>query len=302
MMQRNFRDIRPTGEHSVQRKRYVIIGVMCATVLIVAAALVPLFVNRDQSQTSQHSEAAAEEVSETQTAPEPQTSKPPLINLQPTVDGWLARQNGDYGIVVYDPASQQIIAQHNSDKLFFAASIYKLYVVYLALQDVDTAKYSLQEPFLAGKTRQQCLYDAIQSSDSPCAETLLAETGQAQANARLTALGLQHATFPDFTTSAAEVARLLARLQSRQDLSETSTNSLLESMKNQVYRNGLPKGVPSATVYDKVGFSETPNYHDVGIIRLPNNREYIVAFLSEGAGSRQAADFAATIYAVLQNP
>lgn len=235
------------------------------------------------------------------TSPEQKKTKPPLVTLQPTVDAWVAKQSGEYGIMVYDPDNNVVIASHNSGTQFFTASIYKLYAVYLSLQDIEAGKHTLSENFKFGKTRQTCLHDAIHSSDSPCAEALLNEIGQAQVTERLKAMEFTGTSFPAFVTTAQDAMLLLQRLHAHLDLNESSTNLMLEAMKTQVYRDGLPKGMPEATVASKVGFSETPHYHDVAIITLPNGRNYLVAFLSKGTGSRPVADFGATIYTVLQN-
>ncbi|HEY5806025.1 MAG TPA: serine hydrolase [Candidatus Saccharimonadales bacterium] len=227
-------------------------------------------------------------------------AKPALVNLQPVVDTWLSKQSGEYGIVVYDPANKQVIATHDADVQFFTASIYKLYTVYLALQDIEAGKHTLGESFKFGKTRQTCLHDAIHTSDSPCAEALLNEIGQAQVTARLKTFGFTGTSFPAFVTTAQDSVSIMQRLYEKRDLNQTSTNLMLEAMKTQVYRDGLPKGMPQATVATKVGFSETPHYHDVGIVTLPNGRNYLVAFFSKGVGSRVVADFGATIYEALK--
>ncbi len=268
-------------------------------VLVVAAVVVGaiLFVRRPAMPPKS---TGGNKAAPQQTKPQ-EKPKPPLVNLQPVIDAWLAKQSGDYGIVVYDPDNKQIIAQHQADKQFFTASIYKLYVVYLELIDIQLAKRDPGEQFRGDYTRQKCIEEAVRTSDSPCAEALMAELGQASINDRLKAFGLTNTSFPGFVTSANDVALVLERLQGNRDFGQDLVGLLRGVMKQQVYRNGLPLGMPEAVVADKVGFSETPHYHDVGIISLPNGREYIVVFLSQGVGSRVVADFGKTIYPSL-NP
>jgi beta-lactamase class A len=226
-------------------------------------------------------------------------SKPPLVNLQPVVDAWVAKQGGDYGIVVYDPGNEKIIGSYQPDKQFFTASIYKLYVVYLQLVDIQAGKREAGEQFRAGNTRQKCIEEAVRTSDSPCAEALMAELGNADINQRLAGFGLTNTSFPSFVTSAGDVAKVLVRFQAKRDLNDQQTALLRGVMEQQIYRKGLPAGMPQAVVADKVGFSETPHYHDVGIIKLPSGREYVVSFLSQGVGTRVVADFGTTVYAAL---
>jgi beta-lactamase class A len=265
-------------------------------VAIVAGLLLWFMMSSDKPNASDNKQAGT--ASQDTPKPAEEKPKPKLVDLQPTVDAWVAKQSGEYGIVVYDPANAKVIGSHDADVQFFTASIYKLYAVYLALEDVEAGKTKMEEAFRAGKTRQTCIHDAIHTSDSPCAEALLNEIGQAETNERLKKFGFTGTNFPGFVTTASDSIKILQRIQEGK-LDKGSTAVLKEAMATQVYRDGLPKGMP-AKVYDKVGFSETPHYHDVAIIELPNGREYLVAFLSKGTGSKVVADFASTIYAQLK--
>jgi len=238
---------------------------------------------------------------EQSTAAEQQASAPKPIDLQPTVDQWLATQSGDFGIVIYDPATRTTLATHQADKQYFTASIYKLYVVYLALMDIDGGKHSLGEAFRAGKTRQTCLYDAIHSSDSPCAEALLADIGNEKVNQRLADFGFTGTSFPAFMTTAQDAANILKRLQANRDLTKQSTDFLLDAMRNQIYRDAIPKGMPEATVANKIGFYET-GWHDASLITMPDGRQFIMVVLTKDARSRQIADLARVVYAKLNTP
>lgn len=223
------------------------------------------------------------------------------INLQPTVDAWVAQQSGDYGIIVYDVANKAVIAEHRPDTPYFAASIYKLYVAYLALIDFQDGVQDPDEILLAGQTKKECVHKMIHSSDSPCAETLLSEMGHAAVSERLkTEFELEQTSFPAFTTSARDAERILVRLQAKKDLSAENTEFLLEAMRTQIYRNGLPAGMPNAKVANKIGFNSPENWHDTAIITLPNDRVYIVSILGGGGvSSANIADFGRTIEQVL---
>jgi beta-lactamase class A len=283
------------------RKRFpfVLAGIVGVLSILILGGGLWFFLLRPQPEPKATNQAQTSEPQASSEVQAPAQQKPKIIDLQPVVDAWIAKQKGDYGIVVYDPANEQAIASHDADLQFFTASIYKIFVVYLALQDVDAGKHTLTEQFRFGKTRQTCIYDAIHSSDSPCAEALMAEIGNEEVNTRLKAFGFTNTAFPGFVTTAADTIKILQRIQAKKELSETSTNLLLDAMKTQIYRKGLPSGFPEGTIADKVGFSETPHYHDVGILTLPSGRQYLVAYFSKSAGSRQAADFASTIYAKL---
>lgn len=269
-------------------------GLLC---VVVGLSLTALFILKNHSQPIKQVATTKSTVIKTITPKE--APKPPLIDIQPIVNQWVVKQKGDFGIVVYDPANKQVIGSHQPDKQFFTASIYKLYVVYLQLIDIQLGKRDPAAPFRGDFTRQKCIEEAIRISDSPCAEALMAELGNANINSRLQAFGLTNTSFPSFVTSANDAALVLERLQGNRDFGQDLKQLLLSMMQQQIYRNGLPLGMPEAVVADKVGFSETPNYHDVGIITLPNHREYIVVCLSQGANSRQVADLGKTIFDAL---
>lgn len=228
-------------------------------------------------------------------------ARPEQIDLQPTVDAWVTDQSGNYGIVVYDPANEAVIASHQPEEQFFTASIYKLYVAYLSLIDFESGAQNPDEVIMAGQTRRQCVHKMIHTSDSPCGEAILNDIGQAELGQRLqNELGFTATNFPGFTTGSGDVVRLLTRLHAKQDLTDADTEFLLEAMRTQVYRTGLPQGIPDAKVANKVGFDSPDLWVDAGIITLPNGRDYIVSIFGDGGvGSAQIRDFASTIYTKL---
>lgn len=228
--------------------------------------------------------------------------KPPLVNLQPVVDEWLATQSADYGIVVYDPANRKVIAQHQPDKKYFAASLYKMFVAYLALVDFQDGKQSPDEILTGGFTRKECVDKMIRESHSPCGEAMMADMGQAALKQRVNDMGIKNTIFAGITTTAQDSALILQYIVEGRDLNSENTAFLKDAMRvqDQKFRNGLAKGVPEATWETKVGWNEQYNYHDIGIMTLPSGRQYVVAILSQNNGkAAPIADFAATIYGTL---
>lgn len=265
---------------------------------IISIAVVAIVVFWFASGTSEAPEPVKKQT-DTKAATKPkEPEKPTKVDLQPTIDAWVAGQSGNYGIVVYDPANEAVIASYQPDEQFFTASIYKLYVAYLALQDIEAGKLSADQVILAGQTRKQCIYKMIHSSDSPCGETVLNSMGASTVTERLKSqFGFTNTAFPAFVTSAQDALTITKRLQAKQDLDEEHTAFLLDAMKTQIYRNGVPTGAPEATVYDKIGFDSPDLWTDVGIIELPGGRQYVYSiFGNGGVGSSQIADFARTIY------
>lgn len=229
--------------------------------------------------------------------------KPPVVELQPVVDQWLATQSAEYGIVVYDPANQQIIASNNPDTKYFAASLYKIFVAYLALVDFQSGAQDPEETLTGGFTRKECVDKMIRESHSPCGEAMMADMGQEALRKRVSDMNIKNTTFAGITTTARDSALILQYILEGKDLNTENTAFLKDAMRvqDQKWRNGLAKGAPEATWETKVGWNEQENYHDIGIMTLPNGRQYVIAILSEGQGkSTPIANFAATIYAALK--
>ena len=252
-----------------------------------------------QGAQRQRSQVTDSEPATTQELPAPAL---PLVDLQPVVDNWVAKQSASYSIEIYDVAAKKSIGSHQADRVLFAASLYKLFIAYLALEDIENGKQNPDEILIAGNTRKQCIDRMIRESHSPCGEAMMADMGPAQLESRLLALNITHTTFNGIKTTASDMVLILQYILQKRDLNDEHTAFLRDAMlkQEQKYKNGLAKGMPAATVYSKVGWNGTANYHDVGIIVLPDGREFVVAILSQGNGSsKPIANFATTIYTAL---
>lgn len=225
----------------------------------------------------------------------------PLIDLQPTVNEWMAKQNGTASVVVYDIANKKNVAVLNPNEQYFAASIYKLYVAYEGYRKVDSGEFKSDEIYLNGWSRGKCLDQMIRTSHSPCAEKMWVELGKEDTTAKLESYGLENTSMTGLYTSAADAALMLRRIEAGTGLSSASRTSFLDSMLNQIYRDGLPAGFEGSKFYDKVGFREAVEYHDVGILELTGGRKYIVSVLTKNIGTRQIAALASSIEDKLDN-
>lgn len=226
------------------------------------------------------------------------------IDLQPIVDQWLERQNADYSIVIYDAQSKSTVAQHQADKKYFAASLYKQFVAYLSLLDIQNNDRNPDEILWGGITSKECIDKMIRESHSPCGEAMMADIGQTVLNKRVADMGMTGTTFNGIQTTAHDSALILQHIIERRDLNEENTEFLLDSMLTQEakYKRGLQSGAKEAKWQTKVGWNEDINYHDIGIMTLPDGRKFAVAILGQGSGSpTPISDFAATIYTALSN-
>ncbi|MBI2285320.1 serine hydrolase [Candidatus Saccharibacteria bacterium] len=225
----------------------------------------------------------------------------PVIDLQPTVDAWAAKQSGRVSIVIYDLTNKKTVASLNPDRQYFTASIYKLYVAYIGYQKIADGTYNDSEPYLSGYTRTECLDAMIRDSYSPCGEKWWNELGKDSLTAKLKTYGLKNTSMTGLYTSAGDAAIILQRLFERRELTEVHTKAFLDSMKDQpaLYRRGLPSGFNASTVYNKVGWNGTVEWHDTAITTLPNGRNYVITVLTQNVGSAQIAALGKAIEARL---
>ncbi|MDQ3093608.1 MAG: class A beta-lactamase-related serine hydrolase [bacterium] len=228
--------------------------------------------------------------------------KPAENSLQTVVEDYVTSKKGYYSVVVIQPETGTVLGQFKTDTDHFAASLYKLWVVYEGYRKVDDGSFRADETYLNGWNRGKCLDEAIRSSHSPCAEKLWAEIGTEHLTQKAKEYGAEDTNLVALRTNAADVAQILKRIALGEGLSADSKAKYLDSMKTQeaLYRRGLPNGFSSsATVYNKVGWNEQVEWHDAAIVDFGGGKQLIVVALTENTGSANVAGLAKAIEANL---
>ena len=281
----------------VEKKRRwpVLVGIfLLFTIGIVG--LVYAFWPRTANAPEPPQENAVAEVAE----PEPEEPAPQFNakKLQQAVDNWANKQSGAVSVVITDKTGD-ILAEKNPNEVMFAASIYKLYVAYEGYRRVDNGTFDPDEKYLGEWTRAKCLDEMIRSSHSPCAEKMWVEIGKEELTNTLRSYTISNTSMTNITTTANDAAKMLVRIETDEGLSKESRKAYLNSMKNQKYRDALPKGFANQTVYDKVGFNQQIEYHDVGIVEFADGRRLIVAVQTKRVGTANIAALASAIAAAV---
>lgn len=284
--------------HKKSRSKLTLI-ITLLTILGLTAGLTLAYRNRQSSTPSITTEDSSSKSEQSKEAKPYQS-----VDLQPTIDQWVTKYSADYSIMIYDLQNSQAIGSHNPDETMFAASLYKIYVAYLSLIDFQDGSQNPNDILIAGKTKKECVDAMIRSSDSPCGEAMMADIGQTNLNRRVKELGIKSTTFNGIQTTSDDCASILKMIDARKDLNQENTDFLLDAMLNQdaKFKRGLQTGAPDAKWQTKVGWNENTNYHDIGIMTLPDGRKFAVSILGQGSGSpAPIADFASTIYQALTN-
>ncbi len=200
----------------------------------------------------------------------------------------LVRNKGDYAISVRS-LDNSIVADAQGTKQYHPASTYKIFVAWAVLQKIDSGKLHGTDSAINGLDVNECFTTMIIDSDNSCAE-YFGETviGWANLNTMLRNAGLTCTNLNTAWYSCANDETLfLHKLQSGQLLGEEQTTKLLDAMKQQTYRDGIPDGI-SAVVADKVGFLDGL-LHDAAIVYDPHGT-YALTILTNGSSWNDIAD------------
>lgn len=207
----------------------------------------------------------------------------------------LVADKGNYGISVR--MLDGTVTSANGTKRYHPASTYKMYVAYSLLKRVASGEIKWEDAATGGKNISQCFDLMIINSDNTCAEWLGDKIGWSNINNEIHAIGLSNTnTIRGAMYSTVDDETLfLMKLQNGMILNASERDRLLDVMKRQVYRSGIPAGVGVA-VADKVGFLDG-NLHDAAIVY--GQKTYTLTIMSSGSSWAQIADAARQINAQL---
>jgi beta-lactamase class A len=283
-----------------KNKKFLIISIVLLLVFFIGT-IVSQFTRNNYSvveaspnnQTVQNNESAINETVESNgQVAEAEVDTNYTIDIGP----WLATHKGDYSVAVFDGENK--IVNHQSDKQFYMASIYKLYTAYVGYQKIDSGQWNENEVYVNGWTRGKCLTEMIRTSNNECGEKMASEIGYAFLQTKLKYYGLVNTSFDyDFVTTVDDASIILKRINEKIDLSEESTNKLIDSMKLQIHRDATPRGLgDNWQVSNKVGFrSADAIYHDVGIATNKDDKAIIFSIFSKDAGTNNLSNLASYI-------
>lgn len=208
--------------------------------------------------------------------------------------------DGTFGVSFQELGGRGLAASHNATQQFTTASTYKLFVAYGTLRKVDAGKWKWTDANIAsGRNLATCFDDMIVKSDNACAEALLKKLGYSQLTKDINALGLGSSGFVAGDTphtTAADLGLFLSKLQGGSlPIKSDSRSRLLDAMKRNVYRQGIPAGASGQTA-DKVGFL-WGLLHDAAIVYSPKGT-YVLVIMTDGSSWASIAELTKKIEAL----
>lgn len=265
-------------------RRWVLVPVIVAGLVFAAWQFWP----QTSPQSNENSPEA--EVAETLEPAQPD------VGLQQLAES-IATAKGDYAIAVVEPNGRR--ASTNGDKQYTAASTYKLYIAYGVFQRIDSGDLQWSDQVFGGRNADECFELMIVQSDNDCTYAFGDLVGWQAVDGMMEQLGLldTQVKYHDNITTADDLAIFLLKLQEGDLLNAVDSEKLLNAMKRQVYRKGIPAGT-GVEVADKPGFLDDL-LHDAGIV-YGLNGPYVLVIMSDNSTWGQLADAANQIHTYLQ--
>lgn len=215
--------------------------------------------------------------------------------VQALIEQWDRDNDGRYGIIVRDLSGRGLNAELNPDRDFVTASTYKQFLAYAVMHKIEAGQMSFDDQTSTGLTVRGCIEEMILHSTNPCAIALQNQAGWGWVSDYIRAQfpstildngasgdGDKHSTVRDEVTFQ---TRLNAGTL---EMSADNQTYLLGLLKRQIYRGGIPAGVPGTTVADKVGFYNGYK-HDIAIVYGPKGT-YQLGIMSYGGADWRFAD------------
>ena len=223
--------------------------------------------------------------------------------LQAAIETALAGREGSYSVVVHNLANGRG-ASLNADKVYYAASLYKLEVLLEVFRQRDAGQLdfggllTLEKKYIDLDLKtldaleilendEVTVRDAVRAmtivSDTPTAALLQDTVGAGRIDQTLASLGLgsTQSANRELPTSARDMARLLTAIAAGEGgVNAGSRNEMLSLLEQEGYRAGVIAGVPpDAAVAHKTG-SYSDATHDVALVWGPKG-PYVIAVLTD---------------------
>lgn len=232
----------------------------------------------------------------------------PIVDLPPTITYDRQYSNSDTGLTALlgELANSGISiavmelggrsGNAGGDKQYVAASTYKLFVSYALFKEIEAGRMGWGDP-INGNTVQGCFEIMIVRSDNPCAKAFGDKIGWQNVENQMRALGLSQTELsPSLYTTAKDLALFLYKFENGTLVSASDRARLLDAMKRQIYRSGIPAGT-GLPVANKPGF--IGGYiHDPGIV-YSSRGPYVLVIMTNGSSWSSIASAAKQVEAFL---
>ena len=283
---------------------------------LVSLALLGIFmaINFKASKLVAYQSSVTTSVAAAAPAPEETSPKQPAVaqvpdfspRLQAVLNQWAASHPGQqWSVAVQGLKGNASVASLNQNSSFNSASIYKLFLTYPLFKYYSLDSLSGNFVSVEGKQRslKDCADSMLKVSDNPCGIAIGNKLGLARSNKLLKQLGLASTNINNAkgpVTTASDTSLFLQKLYGGQLMDARSRDYVLNLLRQQVFRDGIPTGCTGCTVADKTGELDSLK-HDVGIVEYSGGA-YGLSIFSSGASFGQIAQLTSQIHSVMSQP
>lgn len=223
---------------------------------------------------------------------------------------WADAQPANYGIVVRELGGEMRMAEYQADRSMTTASTYKLFLVYAFLHAVEQGDVAFDRQLPIGYSAEACIDRLLLRSENDCAYDLGNTVGWDAIDLLLpqydyTATRLNNydatgqTTYADKKSSARDEALLMERLANGTLLDAGHTEMILSRLKQQIWRERVPAGVPDGTVVaDKPGWLGGVQ-NDAAIVYGPEST-YVIVIMSDSNSTAPLSELSRIVYDYLQ--
>ncbi|MBI4505458.1 MAG: serine hydrolase [Chloroflexi bacterium] len=229
----------------------------------------------------------------------------------------LGAASADYAVVVKRVSDGCGVAL-SRDRVFYAASLYKLVLLYDVFYQRERGELRFDEeivvteehasyalgpllwPVESAVTIADLAEAMITQSDNVAAIMLHKRLGGWATNQRLAAAGLRHTQLTtELPTTAGDLALVLEGLARGQAVSSRASQEMLALLRGQKVNDRIPAGLPQGVpVAHKTGNWENA-CHDAGVVLAPQGAYVLVVLSEETACAPRVAKLSAAVYEVL---
>lgn len=288
------------GKHA-QRAAWLI----TAVIVIASGMLVFWFAQRQATapeQTDELSQQAQQDMRANTTTTDAALTK--------QLAAWADAQPANYGIVVREINGQRREALYQPDRIMTTASTYKVFLAFAFLHGVEQGDTRYDQQLPIGYSAEACLDRLLLRSENDCAYDLGNTVGWDDIDLLLqnheyaaTRINNYDAagspTQGNKVSTARDEALLMERLANGSLLGSEYTNEIVERLKQQIWRERVPAGVPEGVVVaDKPGWLDTVQ-NDAAIVYGPKST-YVITIMSDSSSTAPLADLSKLVYDHLQ--
>lgn len=226
--------------------------------------------------------------------------------LQAAVEQTIAGAQGSVSVVVHNLADGRGAAVDGSH-VYYAASTYKMAVLYEAFRQIDSGEQDLSRVLTLEQkyadddlgtmeslglhpgdtlTMADALRAMIVVSDTPTAALLQDTVGPARIDETLRGLGINDTSFNehDLPATAHDMARLLEAIAAGEGVSESSREAMMALLLQEEIADGVLSGVPDGTAVAHKTGSYGDATHDIALVWGPAG-PYIIAVMTDQQGN-----------------